>query len=151
MRKKPVPKIQHGFLAMASFLLLFGGNVSADIAQGGSNELAVANAIDSVGGMETVYEQFNETLDSYDLQKSRCKEIADPKEREKCEAIANGLLEKGKDILAKLIEQAGNIEAEIAMNKKKVGKRLSQKLDRLLTKVIAMRQEANKKMTARAI
>ena len=151
MKKQTTGKIEYGFLAIASFLLLFGGNVYADIAQGGPNELAVASAIHSVGGMEALYEQFNETMDSYDRQRSRCREISDSKEREECEAIAGALLEKGKDILARLIEQAGNIEAEIATNKKKVGKRLSQKLDRLLQKVISIRQEANKKLAARAI
>jgi hypothetical protein len=148
MQRRPDRKIRHVFLIMTAFLLLFWGNAYADIAQGGSNELAVTNAIDSVGAMETLYNEFNETMDRYDRQISRCREITDPKEREKCKAIAAGLLERGKDILAKLVEQAVNIEAEIAMNKKKVGKRLAQKLDRLLTRVIAMRREANVRIKA---
>lgn len=151
MKKKSARNIGYVLLITAPFLLLYGGELCADIAQGGSNELAVASAIHSVGGMETLYAQFTETMNSYDLQRARCGEIKDPKEREKCEALAMELLEKGKDILAKLLEQAANIEAEIAMNKKKVGQRLSQKLDRLLIKVMTMRQEASKKMAASAI
>lgn len=150
MEKKPDAKIRHVLLMMASFLLLFGGNAHADIAQGGSDELAVTNAIESVGGMELMYDQLMEIMDEYDRQIASCKEISDPKEREKCLAIAKALLQKGKDILKKLIAQAASIEAEIAMNKKKVGKKLSKKLDRLLTRVIAMRQKANTRMKTRA-
>lgn len=146
MNKKAVLKIQYVFLMMASFLLLFGGNAYADIAQGGSNELAVTDAIESVGGMEAMYEQFTQIMDEYDRQIARCREISDPKEREKCLAIASALLQKGKDILKKLIAQAASIEAEITMKKKKIGKKLSKKLDRLLTRVIAMRQNANTRM-----
>ena len=150
MKKDPVTDIWHVLLMIASFLLLFGGNAYADIAQGGSNELAVTNAIESVGGMESMYEQFMEIMDEYDRQIARCREISDPNEREKCLAIARALLQKGKDILKKLIAQAASIEAEITMNKKKIGKKLSEKLDRLLTRVIAMRQKANTRMKTRA-
>ena len=57
------------------------------------------------------------------------------------------LLNQAKNILKQLIEQANSVEAEISiLSKKKLDKMYSQKLERVLSNVLRMRQAAEKKM-----
>jgi hypothetical protein len=57
------------------------------------------------------------------------------------------LLNRAKNILTQLIEQANNVESEISiLSKKKLDKIYSQKLERVLSNVLRIREAAEKKM-----
>ena len=59
------------------------------------------------------------------------------------------LLDRARKILAQLIEQANNVESEISIiSKKKLDKIYSEKLDRVLSSVLQMREVAQKRMQA---
>jgi len=81
----------------------------------------------------SLFEEFNGVMAEYESEGS--------------ESIRKELLKKAKNILAKLIEQANNVESEISIiAKKKLGKLYSEKLDRVLSSVLQMREAAERKM-----
>jgi 2C-methyl-D-erythritol 2,4-cyclodiphosphate synthase len=121
------------FLALLMALIVCNPNAYADPSGGGSTAVSVADTIHSAVEVASLYEAFNKVMAEYESEGSgdRRKE----------------LLKKAKNILTKLIEQANNVESEISiMAKKKLDKAYSKKLDRVLSRVVQMREAAERKM-----
>lgn len=150
MLRRDRKKIQYFFPGILFFLLTASGSIYADVGGGGSDVTSVSSIIHSIGEAQSLFNDFNQLIQNYDGKKLECTKIIDPKERTKCLSIAEEILEKAKDVLAKLNEQAVSIESEIAINKKRVSKEFVAKLDRLLSLVVRMRQEANERMKSSA-
>jgi len=120
-------------LALLMALIVCNPNAYADPSGGGSTAVSVADTIHSAVEVASLYEAFNKVMAEYESEGSgdRRKE----------------LLKKAKNILTKLIEQANNVESEISiMAKKKLDKAYSKKLDRVLSRVVQMREAAERKM-----
>jgi len=110
-------------------------NVSADPSGGGATTVSVANAVHSAAAVASLSDAFNGVMAEYEA------EASEERRRE--------LLDKAKNLLIKLIEQANNVESEISIvSKKKLDKVYSKKLDRVLSNVLRMREAAEKKMQA---
>jgi 2C-methyl-D-erythritol 2,4-cyclodiphosphate synthase len=121
------------FLAILMALIICNPNAYADPSGGGSTAVSVADTIHSAAEVASLYEAFNKAMAEYESEGSgdRRKE----------------LLKKAKNILTKLIEQANNVESEISIiAKKKLDKAYSKKLDRVLSRVVQMREAAERKM-----
>jgi 2C-methyl-D-erythritol 2,4-cyclodiphosphate synthase len=130
-------KIKYGYpfslLAIFIALIVCTTNSYADPSGGGATAVSVADAIHSAAEVAALSEEFAKVMDEYASEGS--------------EDIRNELLKKAKNILAKLIEQANNVESEISIiSKKKLDRVYSKKLDRVLSSVIQMREAAEKKM-----
>ena len=122
-------------LALLIALIVGIPNAYADPSGGGYAAVSVADAIHSAGEVASLFEEFNGVMAAYESEGS--------------EDIKKELLKKAKDILAKLIEQANNVESEISiMAKKKLNKVYSKKLDRVLSSVLQMKEAAERKMQA---
>lgn len=120
-------------LALLIALIVCNPNAYADPSGGGSTAVSVADTIHSAVEVASLFEEFNGVMAEYESEGSgdRRKE----------------LLKKAKNILAKLIEQANNVESEISIiAKKKLDKAYSKKLDRVLSRVVQMREAAERKM-----
>jgi len=146
MLKKSRRKMVIWHVSIMLLLMATAGIVHADVGHGGADVSTVTSVIHAAGDLESMLEKFNAAMDQYAAEKSRCEKIVDPNERVKCVALSKKLLEEAADLLAKLNEQADRIESTIALNKKRVGKDLSEKLDRVLERVVKVRQEANARM-----
>lgn len=130
-------KFAYPFSLLAVFiaLILCNTNSYADPSGGGANTVSVADAIHSAAEVASLSEELENVMDEYASEGA-----AD---------IRNELLKKAKNILAKLIEQANNVESEISIiSKKKLDKVYSKKLDRVLSNVLQMRDAAERKMQA---
>lgn len=120
-------------LALLIALIVCNPNAYADPSGGGSTVVSVADTIHSAAEVASLLEEFNGAMAEYESEGS--------------ESIRKELLKKAKNILAKLIEQANNVESEISIiAKKKLGKLYSKKLDRVLSSVLQMREAAERKM-----
>lgn len=120
-------------LALLIALIVCNPNAYADPSGGGSTAVSVADTIHSAAEVASLFEEFNGVMAEY--------------ESESAGELRKELLKKAKNILAKLIEQANNVESEISIiAKKKLGKLYSKKLDRVLSSVLQMREAAERKM-----
>jgi hypothetical protein len=120
-------------LAILIVLIVCNPNVYADPSGGGSTAVSVAETIHSAAEVASLSEELNQVMDKYAAEGS--------------EDIRKELLIKAKNILAKLIEQANNVESEISiLSKKKLDKVYSKKLDRVLSNVLQMREAAERKI-----
>ena len=120
-------------LALLMALIVCNPNAYADPSGGGSTAVSVADTIHSAVEVASLFEEFNGVMAEYESEGSgdRRKE----------------LLKKAKNILTKLIEQANSVESEISIiAKKKLDKAYSKKLDRILSRVVQMREAAERKM-----
>lgn len=100
---------------------------------GGSHTVSVAGAVHSAGDLISSLDAFNALMDRYDT------EIL-PEEKRK-------ILTRAKDLLAKLLEQANNVESEIMiLSQKKLTQAQQAKLDRVLKIVATKREQAKKRM-----
>ena len=120
-------------LALLIVLIVCNPNAYADPSGGGSTAVSVADTIHSAVEVTSLSEEFNQVMAEFDAESSgdRRKE----------------LLKKAKNILAKLIQQANNVESEISIiAEKKLGKRYSKKLDRVLSRVLQLKEAAERKM-----
>jgi hypothetical protein len=120
-------------LALLIALIVCNPNAYADPSGGGSTAVSVADTIHSAVEVASLFEEFNGVMAEYESEGSgdRRKE----------------LLKKAKNILTKLIEQANSVESEISIiAKKKLDKAYSKKLDRILSRVLQMREAAERKM-----
>jgi 2C-methyl-D-erythritol 2,4-cyclodiphosphate synthase len=114
-------------------LIVCNPNAYADPSGGGSTAVSVADTVHSAAEVASFSEEFNSVMGKYESEES--------------DEIKKELLKKAKNILAKLIEQANNVESEISIiSKKKLGKLYSKKLDRVLSIVLQMREVAERKM-----
>ena len=114
-------------------LVVCNPNAYADPSGGGSTAVSVADTVHSAAEAASLSEEFNQVMSEYESEGS--------------EEIKKELLKRAKNIFAKLIEQANNVESEISIiAKKKLGKLYSKKLDRVLSSVLQMREAAEKKM-----
>ena len=114
-------------------LIAFNSDVYADPSGGGTAAISVANTIHSAAVVVSLSEKFNSVMAEYSSEA-----LKDRKEE---------LLNKAKNILNQLIEQANNVESEISIvSKKNLDKIYSKKLDRVLSKVLQMKEAAEKKM-----
>lgn len=130
-------KYAYPFSLLAIFIALFVCNTYsyADPSGGGATTVSVADAIHSAAEVASLSEELENVMDEYASEGS-----AD---------IRNELLKKAKNILAKLIEQANNVESEISiLSKKKLDEVYSKKLDRVLSNVLQMREAAERKLQA---
>jgi 2C-methyl-D-erythritol 2,4-cyclodiphosphate synthase len=120
-------------LALLMALIVCNPNAYADPSGGGSTAVSVADTIHSAVEVASLYDEFNTVMAEYDSEGS--------------EDRRKELLKKAKNILTKLIEQANNVESEISIiAKKKLDKLYSKKLDRVLSRVLQMREAAERKM-----
>jgi len=120
-------------LALLIVLIVCNPNAYADPSGGGSTAVSVAETIHSAVEVASLSEELNQVMTEYESEGS--------------EDTRNELLKKAKNILAKLVEQANNVESEISIiSKKKLDKVYSKKLDRVLSNVLQMREAAKKKM-----
>ncbi len=116
-------------------LVVCNPNAHADPSGGGSTAVSVADTVHSAAELTSLSEEFNSVMREYESEGS--------------EEIRNELLKRAKNIFAKLIEQANNVESEISIiSKKKLGKLYSRKLDRVLSIVLQMKEVAERKMQA---
>jgi 2C-methyl-D-erythritol 2,4-cyclodiphosphate synthase len=121
------------FMALLIALIVCNPNAYADPSGGGSTAVSVADTIHSAVEVASLFEEFNGVMAEYESEDS--------------EDIRKELLKKAKNILAKLIEQANNVESEISiMAKKKLDELYAKKLDRVLSRVVQMREAAERKM-----
>ena len=122
-------------LALLVVLIVCHPNAYADPSGGGSAAVSVAEAIHSAVEVASLSEELNQVMAEYESGGT--------------EDIRKELLRKAKNILAKLIEQANSVESEISIiSKKKLDRVYSEKLDRVLSNVLLMREAAEKKMQA---
>jgi len=122
-------------LVLFAALTVCNPKVSADPSGGGATAVSVANAVHSAAAVASLSEELNGVMAEYEAEASE--------ERKK------ELLDKAKNLLIKLIEQANNVESEISIvSKKKLDKVYSEKIDRVLSNVLQMREAAQKKMQA---
>jgi 2C-methyl-D-erythritol 2,4-cyclodiphosphate synthase len=120
-------------LVLLIALIVCNPNAYADPSGGGSTAVSVADTIHSAVEVVSLFEEFNGVMAEYESESSG--------------ELRKELLKKAKNILAKLIEQANNVESEISIiAKKKLGKLYSKKLDRVLSSVLQMREAAESKM-----
>jgi hypothetical protein len=124
-------------VALLIVVITFNPNAYADPSGGGSAAVSVANTIHSAAQVVSLSEEFDSVMAEYESEVSGDRKKA--------------LLNKAKNILSKLIEQADNVESEISIvSKKKLDKVYSKKLDRVLSNVLRMREAAEKKMQTAA-
>ena len=114
-------------------LIVCNPNAYADPSGGGYAAVSVADTIHSAVEVVSLFEEFNGVMAEYESESSG--------------ELRKELLKKAKNILTKLIEQANNVESEISIiAKKKLGTLYSKKLDRVLSRVLQMRETAERKM-----
>jgi len=114
-------------------LIVCNPNAYADPSKSGTPAVSVASTIHSAAQVVSLSAEFNSVMAEYDSEY-----LKEKKEE---------LLNRAKNILNKLIEQANNVESEISiLSKKKLDKIYSQKLERVLSNVLQMREAAEKKM-----
>lgn len=133
------------------FLVLVNTNsVHADLAgighKGKTEEKSLISAIYKADELAKLHSQFTAIMDRYAKKEAECAAMTDSAAKQGCNSELTELIEIVKDILAKLNEQAQAVESEIAMNIKNVDKKHSEKLDRILTSIIKMRQSANQRL-----
>jgi hypothetical protein len=139
------------FVTSIIVLVLVNTNsVHADLAgighKGKIEEKSLISAIYKADEITKLYSQFTAIMDRYVEKKTECADMAGSAAQKGCNSQLIELIEEVKDILAKLNEQAHAVESEIAMNIKNVDKKHSEKLDRILTSIIKMRQGANQRL-----
>jgi len=123
------------FILSALFIALiaFISNAHADPSGGETAAVSVASVVHGAADAAALSEEFDAVMDQYD------KEVSAGRKKE--------LLEKAKNIMAKLIEQANNVESEISiLSKKKLDKVYLKKLDRVLSSGLRMREAAKKRL-----
>ena len=114
-------------------LIVCNPNACADPSKSGTPAVSVANTIHSAAEVVSLSAEFDRVMAEYDSEYL--------KERK------DELLNQAKNILNQLIEQAHSVESEISiLSKKKLDKMYLQKLERVLSNVVRMRQVAEKKM-----
>jgi hypothetical protein len=122
-------------LAAITISLLLPAAVGADPSGGGTAATSVAGAVHGAGDVAALAEQFGAVMDRYAREPS-------PDRRRK-------LLQEANDILARLVAQADDVEAEIAiLSQKKLEKPYLDKLERVLANVQGMRRQAEARMAA---
>jgi hypothetical protein len=120
-------------IAFLVALIVCNPNAYADPSKSGTATVSVANTIHSAAQVVSLSEEFDSVMAEYDSEY-----LKEKKEE---------LLNRAQNILNKLIEQANNVESEISiLSKKKLDKIYSQKLERVLSNVLRMREAAEKKM-----
>ena len=120
-------------VALFVALIVCNPNAYADPSKSGTPAVSVANTIHSAAKVVSLSAEFDRVMAEYDSEY-----LKEKKEE---------LLNQAKNILKQLIEQANSVEAEISiLSKKKLDKMYSQKLERVLSNVLRMRQAAEKKM-----
>jgi hypothetical protein len=108
-------------------------NAYADPSGGGATAVSVAETVHAAAQVAFLSEELNQVMAEY-----RSEISADRR---------NVLLKKAKDILARLIEQANNVESEISiLSEKKLDTVYAQKLDRVLSRVLQMKAAAESKL-----
>lgn len=121
----------------SSFIIfiLYSSSAYSDPSGGGAEVVSVAEAVHSAGQVAFLFEAYSKVMDDA--------EVETDKERRSI------LLERANTILEKLIQQANNVESEIAiLTSKKLDKSYMQKLDRVLTNVRKMKTSAEQRMQA---
>lgn len=122
-------------LAFLTALIVYSPNVYADPSGGGTAAVSVADSVHSAAEAASLFDEFNQIMGDYELAAS--------------DQARKALLDRARKILAQLIEQANNVESEISIiSKKKLDKIYSEKLDRVLSSVLQMREVAQKRMQA---
>jgi uncharacterized protein Yka (UPF0111/DUF47 family) len=128
--KKTYPLLLLAFLIA---LIAYCPNAYADPSGGGTAAVSVADSVHAAAEVASLFDEFNQVMGDYELEAS--------------EQARKALLDRARKILAQLIEQANNVESEISiLSKKKLDKLYSNKLDRVLSSVLQMREMAQKKM-----
>jgi hypothetical protein len=122
-------------------VILMSGLVSnhpeawAEPSAGEPAAVPVATAVHGAADAASLFDEFNAVMDQYD--------------RETSPARKKELLEKAKNILARLIDQAKSVESEVSvLTKKRLDKIYVKKLNRVLSRVAQMRNEAQQRMLA---
>ena len=114
-------------------LIVCNPNAYSDPSKSGTPTVSVANTIHSAAQVVSLFKEFNRVMAEYDS------EYLEDKKKE--------LLNRAKNILNQLIEQANNVESEISiLSKKKLDKIYSKKLERVLANVLRMKEAVEKKM-----
>ena len=117
------------------FMTVWIPNVHADASGGGSTAVSVSDVVYSAAEVEALAEKFDAIMAEYGKEASTGRKTE--------------LLNKAKDLLTKLIEQANNVESEISiLSKKKLDKVYAEKLERILSSILQMRETAQKQMLA---
>ena len=120
-------------LILFMVLMVFNPNAYADPSGGGTTAVSVAGNIHAAAKVATLAEEFNQVMAEYESEGS--------------EILRKELWMKVKNIFAKLIEQANNVESEISiMAEKKLDKVYAEKLDRVLSNVLEIKAAAERKM-----
>ena len=100
---------------------------------GGATAVSVAETVHAAAQVASLSEELNQVLAEYQS------EISAERRKE--------LLKKAKNLLARLIEQANNVEAEISiLSEKKLDTVYAQKLERVLSRVLEMKAAAESKL-----
>ena len=116
-------------------LIAYSPKTYADPSGGGTAAVSVADSVHAAAEVASLFDEFNQVMGDYELETSEQKRKA--------------LLDRAREILAQLIEQANNVESEISiLSKKKLDRLYSKKLDRVLSSVLQMREMAQKRMQA---
>ena len=114
-------------------LITYSPNVFADPSGGGTAAVAVADSVHSAAQVASLFDQFNMVMGDYESETS--------------ETARKALLDRARQILSQLIEQANNVESEISIiSNKKLDKIYAKKLDRILASVLQMKKTAQKRM-----
>ena len=120
-------------MALLIALIAFHSNAYADPSQSGTAAVSVANSIHSAAVVVSLSDEFNSVMAEYDS------EVLEDRKK--------ALLNKANNILNQLIEQANNVESEISIvSKKKLDKVYSEKLERVLSNVLQMKEAAQERM-----
>ena len=116
-------------------LILGAPQAFADPSPGGAAAVSVADACHNAASVAALSQELDAVM-------AQIASATTEGERKK-------LIEKAKNIFAKLMEQANNVESEISiLSKKKLGKQHLAKLSRVLSTVLTLKSLAQNKMQA---
>lgn len=139
------------FTILFMFSLIVVSNVHADLGAVGQKAQplsAVAFSIRSAGDVAASASEFKGIMDEYDQQREKCKELKDTAEIARCNERLRSTLDRARDILKKLNQQADLIESRISTvsSLKPANSGYMKKVDSVLASVREMRMEANRRM-----
>jgi hypothetical protein len=119
--------------ALFTVLLVCSSIADADPSGGGVAAVSVAETVHAAAQVASLSEELDQVLAEYRSEISADRRKA--------------LLKQAKNILARLIEQANNVESEISiLSEKKLDTVYAQKLERVLSRVLQMKAAAESKL-----